>query len=176
MPALGYFYVVQTASDLDEKLAALGAIAPTAGRVKLGWTCRMGKRMGEHSSVAPSSDVLAFWPCDPQWEGPAIKYATSQVQSKMVCGRSRKRSEVYDVQDVQAVLNATSYFFYLVAQHAATFGGYGAELLRDGAWLLPLPGAIMWPYKIHLYPVRNPDGSLARYRRVKVIAGREVVA
>jgi len=89
----GVSYVAQLVPD----------IAPQ--RIKFGWPGNLLKRPANHRCTAPTAQLIRSWPCAIEQEPGAIAHIT-QVDCHPLGSR-----EVFDVDDLDAVLNRAAEFF-----------------------------------------------------------------
>lgn len=91
----GFFYIIQLIPELDPK------------RIKLGFADDVNVRLSQHRTSAPTAVVLKSWPCKRSWEGTVID-ALASVGGKLIL------NEVYEFQDVQALLKHAEQLFVLL--------------------------------------------------------------
>jgi biotin operon repressor len=93
----GSFYAIAIVPDLD------------ARRVKLGFAESVKTRLLEHQTAAPTAVLLRAWPCRRSWETAAIA-ALTRSGAKLI------RNEVYEIGDVDAMLETGDAFFAMVGK------------------------------------------------------------
>ena len=93
----GVFYILDLIPDV-----------PTLNRVKFGFTSNMDNRLEQHRTSAPTAKILGTFQCKRAWEQAAID----------VCSRGEHniRTEIYDVRDVDTVLNRAQQFFNMMPE------------------------------------------------------------
>lgn len=73
------------------------------GRVKLGFTSNLKRRVRDHRTGSPELKVIKTWPCQASWEAAAIAAITKDA--------TRLTPEVFDCDDMQSLLKQASAFF-----------------------------------------------------------------
>jgi len=91
----GVFYVVQLVPDLKPN------------RVKLGFAQDAETRLRGHQTAAPTATLLKTWPARAAWEFAAIASVTRE-------GCQHISDEVYDCENLQALVNRADAFFALM--------------------------------------------------------------
>ena len=91
----GYFYVIQLIPDILEK------------RVKLGFATTVQTRLNVHRTSAPTAILLGSWSCKSTWERTVIDSITR-------VGCVNVASEVYDCEDIKALLQRCENIFALL--------------------------------------------------------------
>ncbi len=91
----GFFYIIQLIPELRPK------------RIKLGFADDVNVRLSQHRTSAPTAVVLKSWPCKRSWEGTVID-ALASVGGKLIL------NEVYEFEDVQALLKYAAQLFVLL--------------------------------------------------------------
>ena len=91
----GFFYVIQLIPDILEK------------RVKLGFATNVQTRLNVHRTSAPTAILLGSWSCKSTWERTVIDSITR-------VGCVNVASEVYDCEDIQALLQRCENIFALL--------------------------------------------------------------
>lgn len=91
----GYFYIVQLIPDHDPC------------RIKLGYSTSTRRRLSEYHTTCPEAKLLRKFDCEPAFEVAAIASVTR-------VGCVRVGEEVYDVDDVDALLARAKQFFDLM--------------------------------------------------------------
>jgi hypothetical protein len=99
------FYVICVHPDLQPQ------------RVKLGWTARLSARLGEFRPVAPFAHLLRSWPCARPIEQPAIQALT-------LIGCVRIGPELFDCDDIEALLTRADDYFARAGQRVTMAPGY----------------------------------------------------
>ena len=87
----GTFYVIQLEPHTDP------------GRVKLGFSTRVEKRLAENRCSAPYAQIVQTFDCDVQWEKTAIDFIAH--------GAERVHTEVFRFRTIDEVMRRARIFF-----------------------------------------------------------------
>ena len=92
--AAGWFYIIMPVPEVP-------------GRLKIGFTSNLSKRLAAYQVICPSACILEHWFCQRSWE-----YAARDSITRKGC--TRVGSEVFDCEDVAAVIENAKQFFALM--------------------------------------------------------------
>lgn len=90
----GCFYVIALMPELP-------------GRIKVGFTNHLMRRLAVYQTLCPSAEAIAQWPCRRSWERAAIASIVNM-------GCKQIANEIFDCEDKTPVLNAIQRFFELM--------------------------------------------------------------
>ena len=93
---IGYFYVMRITSEVP-------------GRIKVGFSNNVDARLDTYQTFSPSAELIGYWPCRMSWE----RAATDSI-TRRDC--TRLANEVFDCQDVEAVIENANQFFQLMPE------------------------------------------------------------
>lgn len=96
---IGFFYIVQSAPDLDPN------------RVKLGFATDPQGRLADYRTLSPTAHMLDTWPCRSSWE----RAATASI-TRIECHQIGQ--EVYVCENLETLLERAQQFFSLMPGHA----------------------------------------------------------
>lgn len=77
-------------------------------RIKLGFSADLGRRLNDYRIIAPEARVLFSYPCRRTWEFTSIAVLTN------LDGCTKIGAELYDVADVDALVERAEMFFELL--------------------------------------------------------------
>lgn len=91
----GYFYIIQIVPELD------------GNRIKFGFATDVQTRLQAHRTIAPTAQLVKYWPCKRIWEQAAIDSITRD-NCTLIGG------EVFQCEDLQKVLDNAEGFFSIM--------------------------------------------------------------
>ena len=110
---IGSFYVIQLVPELDPK------------RIKLGFADDVNQRLAQHRTSAPTAIVLKSWPCKRSWEKTIID-ALAFSGGKLIL------NEVYEFDDIEAMIEHGNKLFSLLADPASTIKVSSVSPIESG--------------------------------------------
>ena len=90
----GWFYIIVLIPEVPN-------------RVKIGFTSNLASRLQSYQVLCPTARVLKYWPCQRSWE-----YAARASITHEDC--VRVGGEVFDCEDIEAVIENAKQFFDLM--------------------------------------------------------------